>query len=107
MESNLLVFKEKEIRRIIFENEWCFSVIDVFGVLSDSNNPKRYLSDLKRKLSRESGAKQPSEKIVRLKLRSTDGKQRVTDCANVKSLFCIIQSSRYILYHHRNPLYAN
>jgi prophage antirepressor-like protein len=72
-----VVFQEKAIRRIWHNDEWWFSVIDVVGVLSESNNPNRYWSDLKRKLAQEAGSAQPYEKIVRLKLSAPDGKQRV------------------------------
>ncbi len=92
MEDKLVVFKNREIRRTLRNNEWWFSVVDVCGALSESRNPKRYWSDLKRKLKQESGTGQPYEKIVRLKLLSTDGKQRETDCANTETLFRIIQS---------------
>ncbi len=91
-ENRVVVFQEKTIRRIWQNNEWWFSVIDVVGVLSESDNPKRYWSDLKRKMVQESGMAQPYEKIVRLKLKAPDGKQRETDCANTKFLFRIIQS---------------
>jgi len=90
--KNLAVFQEKAIRRTWHNGVWWFSVIDVVGVLSESANPNRYWSDLKRKLSQEAGSGQPYEKIVRLKLAAPDGKQRETDCANTETLFRIIQS---------------
>ena len=71
---------------------WWFSVIDVVQVLTDSANSNRYWSDLKRKLAQEAGSAQAYEKIVRLKLPSADGKQRLTDCATVESLLRIVQS---------------
>lgn len=43
----IVVFKDKNIRRTLHQNEWWFSVIDVVGALSESNNPRRYWSDLK------------------------------------------------------------
>lgn len=82
METKIAVFKGKEIRRTLHNNEWCFSVIDVVGVLSESDNPRRYWSDLKRKMSQESGTVQPYEEIVQLKLPAPDGKQRETDGAH-------------------------
>lgn len=91
-ENHLVVFQETAIRRTWHSEEWWFSVIDVVGVLSESNNPNRYWSDLKRKLAQEAGSGQPYEKIVRLKLTAPDGKQRDTDCANTEGLFRIIQS---------------
>lgn len=91
-EDRIVVFQEKNIRRNWHNDEWWFSVIDIIGVLSGTDNPKRYWSDLKRKLAQEAGSEQPYEKIVRFKLRSPDGKQRETDCANTETLFRIIQT---------------
>jgi hypothetical protein len=65
---------------------WWFSVIDVVQVLTESANANRYWSDLKRKLSQEAGSEQPYEKIVRLKMLATDGKQRRTDAATAQTL---------------------
>jgi prophage antirepressor-like protein len=90
--NHIAVFQETAIRRTWHEDEWWFSIIDVVGVLSESNNPNRYWSDLKRKLAQEAGSGQPYEKIVRLKLTAPDGKQRDTDCANTETLFRVIQS---------------
>ena len=70
--------------------DWYYSIIDVIAVLTESKNPNRYWSDLKRKLSMESG--QPYENIVRLKLKASDGKMRETDAANTKQLLRLIQS---------------
>lgn len=90
--NKIVVFKNKNIRRILHQNEWWFSVIDVVGVLSDSNNPRRYWSDLKRQLVENEGFSELYEKIVQLKLEAPDGKMRESDCANVETLFRIIQS---------------
>ena len=70
--------------------KWYFSVVDVVQVLTDSSIPKRYWSDLRRKLEKESG--QPYEKIVRLKMPSADGKSRETDTADVQTMLRLIQS---------------
>lgn len=54
MEKNkLAVFEGKRIRKTLHENEWWFSIIDVIEVLTESSIPKRYWSDLKRKLVAE------------------------------------------------------
>ena len=90
--NHIAVFQETAIRRTWHEKEWWFSIIDVVGVLSETAIPKRYWSDLKRKLAQEAGSGQPYEKIVRLKLTALDGKQRDTDCANTETLFRVIQS---------------
>lgn len=85
------VFEGKHIRKIIHEGEWWFSVIDIVEVLTGSNIPKRYWSDLKKKLAAE-GFTEAYEKIVRLKMLAPDGKMRLTDCANTETMFRIIQS---------------
>ncbi len=92
MDSNkaIVVFQGKNIRRIWHKEEWYFSIIDVVGVLETSVLPKRYWSDLKIKLSKEGF--EPYDKIVPLKLLAEDGKLRLTDCANTKNMFRIIQS---------------
>jgi hypothetical protein len=90
-QNKLVVFQEKEIRRIWHKEEWWFSVIDVVEVLSDSKNARRYWSDLKRKLKKE-GFSEVYEKIVQLKMESPDGKMRETDAANTETMFRIIQS---------------
>ena len=85
------VFEGKHIRKIIHEDEWWFSVIDIVEVLTGSSIPKRYWSDLKKKLVSE-GFTETYEKIVRLKMLAPDGKMRLTDCANTETMFRIIQS---------------
>jgi DNA-damage-inducible protein D len=61
--------------------KWFFSVVDVVQVLTDSSIPKRYCSDLRRKLGKESG--QAYDEIVRLKMTAVDGRLRDTDAADV------------------------
>lgn len=73
------------------QEEWYFSIIDVIRVLTGSENPRRYWSDLKRKLKME-GADELYENIVQLKMRAPDGKMRLTDAANTERLLRIIQS---------------
>jgi hypothetical protein len=72
------------------EEKWYFSIVDVVGVLAESENPRRYWSDLKRKLRKEGS--QLYEKIVQLKMLATDGKTRLTDVADTEQLLRIIQS---------------
>jgi len=84
------VFEEKEVRRTWHDEQWFFSVIDVIAILSDSERPRKYWVDLKRKL-REEGS-ELSDKIGRLKLPSSDGKNYLTDVTNISGIFRIIQS---------------
>lgn len=89
--NKLAVFQGKHIRKVFHEGEWWFSIIDVIEVLTDSSIPKRYWSDLKRKLANE-GYSELYEKIVQLKFPAADGKLYATDCGNTETMFRIIQS---------------
>ena len=87
------VYEDKKIRTAWDEEqeEWYFSIVDVISVLTGTENPRRYWSDLKRKLKKE-GAVEVYEKIVQLKMTAPDGKKRLTDVANTEQLLRIIQS---------------
>jgi DNA-damage-inducible protein D len=89
--NHIVVFNDQQIRRVMHNDEWFYSVIDIIGTLTDSKTPKRYWSDLKIKLTKEEGF-QLYDFIVRLKLVAPDGKLRPTDCANTEGIFRIIQS---------------
>ncbi|MBI5552151.1 MAG: Bro-N domain-containing protein [Desulfobacterales bacterium] len=90
METKLVVFKNKQIRRTLHNNESWFSVVDVCGALTDSLDAGAYWRKLKQRL------KQESHEAVTfchgLKLPAPDGKLRETDCANTEGIFRIIQS---------------
>ena len=90
--SNIKLFEEKKVRTHwdAEHGKWYFSVIDVVEVLTGSSIPKRYWSDLKKKLSLEGS--EVYEKIVRLKMFADDGKKRETDTADTETLLRIIQS---------------
>ena len=86
------IFEGKRIRRI-WDGEkelWYFSVIDVVTVLTGSTIPRRYWSDLKIKLQKEGS--EVYEKIVQLKMLSSDGKYYQTDTADTEVMLRIIQS---------------
>lgn len=91
--SNIKLFESKKIRSVWNEEEqkWYFSVIDVIGVLTESSRPRKYWSDLKKKLVDE-GFNQLSAKIGQLKLESDDGKKYLTDVADAETLMRLIQS---------------
>src|SRR6266571_5143324 len=89
--AGVALFQEKTVRRVWHEGKWFFSVIDVIAVLTDSGNPRRYWSDLKRKLKAE-GYVELYEKIVQLKMTSLDNKNYMTDAADTTTLLRIIQS---------------
>ena len=86
------LFDGKEIRSIwdAEKEDYYFSVVDVIETLTDSNIPKRYWTDLKRKLIDEGS--ELYEKIVRLKMKAQDGKMRETDTLDTKGIFRLIES---------------
>lgn len=89
--SNL--FENTEIRSIwdSEKEEYYFSVVDVIGALTDSNIPRNYWSDLKRKLKKEGS--QLHENIVQLKMKSQkDGKNYLTDTLDTKGILRLIES---------------
>jgi len=91
-DNAVVLFNEKQVRRIWDEDKelWYFSVIDVIEVLTESTIPKRYWSDLKKKLQLEGS--EVYEKIVPLKLLAPDGKKYATDCFTAEDLLRLIQS---------------
>lgn len=91
MEMKISIFKGKQIRKILHENEWWFSVIDVVGALSDSTNPRDYWFKMKQRVKADDGI-ELSTLCRQLKLEAPDGKMRETDCANTEGIFRIIQS---------------
>ena len=86
------IFEDKKVRTAWDEGQekWYFSVIDIIEILTDSSNSRRYWSDLKRKLTLEGS--QLYDKIVQLKMKSSDGKSYKTDVADTEQLFRLIQS---------------
>ncbi|HDR0619530.1 BRO family protein [Pasteurella multocida] len=92
--SEIKLFENHQIRSIWNEEkeEWFFSIIDIVAALTESANPRRYWSDLKRKMQLEEGANEVYEKIVQLKLKAPDGKMRETDVIDTQGIFRIIQS---------------
>ncbi len=91
-QNKLVVFEDKQIRRVFHEGEWYFSIIDIVEVLTGSPNPRRYWSNFKIQLADNEGFTQLYSKTVQLKLQASDGKKYLTDTANTETVFRIIQS---------------
>jgi len=91
--KSIIIFEQEPVRRVWDEKEeqWYFSVVDVVGILTDSVKPRDYWYRLNERTQKDSGI-QLSTNCRQLKLESSDGKKYLTDCANVKGMFRIIQS---------------
>ena len=89
--TKIAIFRNKEIRKTIYKNEWWFSVVDVIEALTNSTNPNDYWFKMKIRLKGEDDI-ELSTICRQLKLKAADGKLRETDCADTESIFRIIQS---------------
>jgi DNA-damage-inducible protein D len=90
--NEIQLFENQEVRRHFNTQQeiWFFSIVDIVSVLTGSHLPKRYWSDLKRKLISEGS--QLYEKIVQLKFKAADGKSYATDCMSTQDLLRLVQS---------------
>ena len=91
--NQINLFEGQQIRYLWDEEkqQYFFSIVDVIQVLTESQTPRRYWSDLKRKLQSEGS--EVYEKIVQLKLPSPDGKMRLTDVATTEQLLCYFRQT--------------
>src|SRR4030042_3704988 len=91
MDNKLVVFRGKEIRRVLEANEWLFSVVDIIAALTDSDKPRDYWYRMKRR-EKESSGVELSTLCRQLKIPASDGKKYLTDVVNTENAFRIIQS---------------
>ena len=86
-ETAIKFFEDKKVRTLWDEDQekWFMSIVDVIEVLTNSDRPRKYWSDLKAKLKKEGS--ELSEKIGQLKIQSADGKFYKTDVADTEQLF--------------------
>jgi hypothetical protein len=84
--ESIKLFEEKQVRTLWDEEQekWYISIVDVVEVLTQSERPRKYWSDLKKKLKEEGS--EVSEKIGQLKMKADDGKMRLTDVADTEQL---------------------
>ena len=90
-ETHIAIFNGKTIRRKLIEDKWFFSVVDIVSALTESENPRDYWYRLKVR-EKESSEIELSTFCRQLKLKSGDGKEYETDCADTEGIFRIIQS---------------
>jgi prophage antirepressor-like protein len=90
--SNIKLFQDKKIRSFwdSEKEEWYFSVVDVCGILAESENPRKYWSVLKTRLKAEGN--ETATNCSQLKMLAEDGKMRMTDVLDTKGILRLIQS---------------
>jgi hypothetical protein len=91
-ENSIIIFNQKQVRRA-WDNEkelWYFSVVDVIEILTESPRPRKYWNALKTKLNNEGS--ELSQKMGQLKMKSQDGKMRITDVLDTENILRLIQS---------------
>ena len=86
------IFNNETIRTVWDKEKekYYISIVDLVGVLSESDRPRKYWSDLKNKLKQEGN--EVSEKIGQLKLKAQEGKYQLTDVVDIEGMFRIIES---------------
>ncbi len=85
------LFRGRKVRKVLFNGEWWFSIVDVVEALTDSVDPRDYWFRMKKRVRLEEKI-ELSTKCRQLKLVSPDGKRYLTDCSDTEGLFRIIQS---------------
>ena len=89
---DVAAFKGKEVRRVLHDNEWYFSIVDVLEAITDSASPKQDWAELRSNMVEDGDFDDILDSIETLKMPDADGKDVDTDAANVETLFRIIQS---------------
>ena len=91
-QDTIKIFEDKKVRTLwdAEQEKWYLSIIDIIEILTGTDRPRKYWSDLKTKLRNEGS--ELSEKIGQLKMAAEDGKMRMTDVADTEQLFRLIQS---------------
>ena len=86
------IFNNETIRTIWDKEEekYYISVVDIVGVISGSNRPRKYWNDIKNKLKEEGN--ETVTNCHQLKLKASDGKYRLTDVVDIEGMFRIIES---------------
>ena len=85
-------FKGKEIRKVLHDDEWYFSIVDVISAVVETASPSRYWTQLRDKLSKKEGFTDLFDKIEKVKMTGRDGREYPTEAADTETVFRIMQS---------------
>ena len=92
MNSKIILFQEKSIRRQLVDGVWFFNLVDVIETLTDSPEPRKYWSRLKKKMTTTEGILQLSPIWRQLTFEAVNGKKYQMDAAHTEGLLRIIMS---------------
>jgi DNA-damage-inducible protein D len=88
-DTKIVIFKNKRVRKTLYQNEWWFVINDVIEALTDSVQPDGYIKDMRRR--DEELSKGWGQIATPLKVQTEGGKQ-IMNCASTESVFRLIQS---------------
>ena len=89
--NKIIIFQSQQIRRVWYQEEWWFSVVDIVEVLTDSRKPRDYWYRMKVRVKTEDGF-ELSTVCRQFKMEASDGKMRNADCASTEGMLRIVQS---------------
>ncbi len=92
IENKVVLFQNKQVRRIWHNEEWYFAITDIIEILTETPQPRRYWSTLKKKIINTEGGHQLLAFMEQLKVAAADSKSYKTDMANTKGIFRILMS---------------
>lgn len=92
-ESILNLFKDEKIRSIWDDKtgDYYYSIVDLISIITESKNPDKYWSDLKRKMKKDE-YNLLNKYIVQMEMPSSNGKMRLTDAGDIETVLRIIQA---------------
>ncbi len=89
--NKIILFEDRQIRRLWHDDQWYFNIVDIMSVLTDSENPRNYWSVLKNRLSKKEGLETLTV-CKPLKFGTEDGKNRRMDAANTEGVLRLLMS---------------
>jgi DNA-damage-inducible protein D len=98
-QGKIVVFGANQIRRVWFEEQWYFSVVDIIGALTDSASPPKYWDAMKRRENKATGV-DLSTFCRKVKLTGLDGKTYKSEAVNTEAAFRIIQQTNAQIAAH-------
>jgi hypothetical protein len=91
-DNKIVLFEQRHIRRLWMDETWYYNLVDVIAVLTESPEPRKYWSRIKKKMLSTEGVGEMSPIWRQLKFESSDGKFYTMDAASRQGLLRILMS---------------